>query len=193
MLLLYSWKLPCFIKWTIPFERAFFRHLWCASILPNLFNTKLEGVYTLHTDPHWAPLTPTEPHWAPLTSTEPHWAPTEPYCAPLTITDLHWARKTPLSTPTDPSDLYWAQLTSTESYWAKCSIHLLPLIYIHPSVTHNDSFLSQMNHIWPQIILNNARLSSNCLKRLQPNQLFQLSSMYAIFPSKKATNHALWP
>ena len=131
-------------------------------------------------------LSPTEPHWLSLSPTEPKWA-------PLILTELHWAPKTPLSIPTDPSDHYWAPLTSAESHWAKCSLHLPPLSYIHPSVTHNDSFLSQMNHIWPQIILNNIRLYPNCLKRPQPNQLCQLSSMYATFPSKKATNHALWP
>ena len=67
-----------------------------------------------------------------------------------------------------------------------------PLSYMYPSVTHNDYLLSQMNPIWPQITLNNFRLSSNCLKRPQPNQLCQLSSASATFPSKKATNEYLF-
>ena len=134
-------------------------------------------------DPHWLPLSPTDTDWAPLTLTESHWAPKTPTVP----------QRLPLSTLTDPSDLYWAPLTSTESHWAKCSLHLPPLSYIHPSVTHNDSFLSQINLIWPQITLNNIRLSPSCLKRPQSNQWCQLSSMYATFPSKKATNHALWP
>ena len=112
-----------------------------------------------------------------------HWAP----LAPLTPAEPHWPSLS-------PKDSCWAHpLTSTESHWAKCSLHLPPLSYIHPSVTHNDSFLSQMSPIWPQIPLNNIRLFPNCLKRPQPNQLCKLSSMYATFPPKKATNHALWP
>ena len=123
------------------------------------------GVYTLCTEPHWAPLTPTEPHWPSRSSTEPpliltistdsHWlllSPTELHWAPLILTELHRLQS-----------LHWAPsltpLTSPESHWAKCRLHLPPLSYIHPSVTHNDSFLSQMN----PIILNNIRLFLNCL------------------------------
>ena len=152
---------------------------FCDHIYINVNRVSIGWIYIAH----WAPLTPTDSHWAPLTPTEPHWpsrSPTVP-------------QRLPLSTLTDPSDLYWAPLTSTESHSAKCSLHLPPLSYIHPSVTHNDSFLSQMSPIWPQIPLNNIRLFPNCLKRPQPNQLCKLSSMYATFPPKKATNHALWP
>ena len=125
----------------------------------------------------------------PVSPTVHHCSPTEPYWAPKTPIEHH-------RPPTDPqlssNDLYWTPLTPTESHWAQCSLHLAPLSYMYPSVTHNDYLLSQMNPIWPQITLNNFRLSSNCLKRPQPNQLCQLSSTFATFPSKKATNEYLF-
>ena len=118
-------------------------------------------------------LTPTESHCPPLSTTDP----------PQSPKDSRWAPPTPTGPQWTSNDLYWAPLTPTKSFWAQCSLHLAPLSYIHPSVTHNDPFLSQMNPIWPQITLNNFRLSPNCLKRPQLNQLCQLSSTSASFPS----------
>ena len=124
---------------------------FCDRISINVNRVSIGCIYIAH----WPPLSPTDLHWPPLSPTDTHWA-------PLNVTESHWAPKT----PTVPQRLPWARSLTL----AKCSLHLPPLSYIHPSVTHNDSFLSHINLIWPQITLNNIRLSPNCLKRPQPNQ-----------------------
>ena len=59
-----------------------------------------DGVYSLHTDSHWAPMTPTKPQRAPMN-------PTESQGSPLSSSEPQW----PLLTP---SDLHWAPVSSTE-------------------------------------------------------------------------------
>ena len=135
-----------------------------------------------HTEPYRLPLNPTDPHWAPPSPTDPHRAPlspTDPHWTPLNLKYSRWAH------PTDPSNLYSASLTPTESHWAQCSLHLPPLTYIHPSVTHNDSFLSQGNPIWPKITLNNIGLSPNCLKRPQPTIYVNYDQCMQLFCLKR--------
>ena len=58
----------------------------------------LVGVYTLRTDPYWAPLARTEHHWSTA----------EPQRLSLSTTDPQWTS----------NDLYWAPLTPTKSFEA---------------------------------------------------------------------------
>ena len=118
-------------------------------------NVLSKGVYTLRTDLHWPPLSPKDSHWTSPTPTDPQ----------LTSSDLYWA--------------------PDESHWAKCSLHLAPLSYIHPSVTHNDPCLSQMNPIWPQITLNNFRLSLIVLKDLNPTNYVNYHQRLQLFLQKR--------
>ena len=61
-----------------------------------------------------------------------------------------------------------------------------------PLQTHNRLWFAIMIPIWPQINLNNPRLSGKCLKGPQFNQFCRLPSTSETFFPKKATSHALW-
>ena len=63
------------------------------------------GVYTLRTEPHWAPLTPTKP---PLSPNEPHLSPLSSDDTPLSAIDL-------AMTPTEPQWLIMAPCFATKT------------------------------------------------------------------------------
>ena len=68
------------------------------------------GIYTLHTDLHWPPLTWTYSHWVLVIPVELHWLPLNPNDLLLDSADPHVA-------PLSPNDLQFTSAVSTECHW----------------------------------------------------------------------------